>query len=49
MENMAFVFGSLGMMGFFVGAAAMSQVNQLRKEFEEFRDSAHDDPPSPPI
>ena len=37
---------AIGAMGFIFGMAAMSQVNQLRKEFERFRDSVRD-PPSP--
>ena len=36
---------ALGTMGFIIGAAAMTQVNELKKEFERFRESA-DDPPS---
>ena len=37
---------AIGTMGFIFGMAAMAQVNELRKEFKRFRDSAHDPPSS---
>lgn len=39
MESMGFVFG---IMGFVIGAAALSQVKNLKKEFDQLRQSLED-------